>query len=466
MDTEPIDTARTDTGRIPAPTIDMTELIDAIEQSLSRRDLAAASAALDPAPVHQIVDALQWLNPHQRAIVYRLLSKERALEVFEALEPELQGEIVHGLQDAEVAALFAELDPDDRVWLLDELPASVAPRLLRGLPVRERNLTAAVLGYPQDSIGRRMSPECVTTHPELSVAETMSRVRARIDDAETIYTLPVTDRARRVVGVVSLRDLLAADDETPIDALMQDARTAPADADAETAARECTDLGMLAVPIVDSEHRLVGILTIDDAARILKREESEDAARQGGVEPLGRPYLSTPIRRIVRSRIVWLFVLAVGATLTVQVLSSFEATLAQMTVLALFVPLLIGTGGNTGNQAATTVTRALALGEVRTRDLLAVLSREVRVGLSLGVVLGTIGFAITALVFDWHIGVVIGCTLIAVCTLAAAVGGIMPIVARMIRVDPAVFSNPFITTFVDATGLIVYFLIAKAILGL
>jgi len=454
------------TERIPTQPAVTTDLIETIEQSLSQRDLAAASAALTPVSIHQLVQVLDRLNPRQCAIVYRLLSKQRALEVFEALEPELQGELLDGLQDAEVATLFAELDPDDRVWLLDELPASVAPRLLRGLPIRERELTAAVLGYPQDSIGRRMSPEFVTTHPDLTVAETMARVRAHVDDAETIYTLPVTDTGRRVIGVVSLRDLISADDSTPISALMQDARTTLAETDAETAARECTDLGLLAVPVVDSENRLVGILTIDDAARILKREESEDAARQGGVEPLGRPYLSTPIRRIVRSRIVWLFVLAVGATLTVQVLSVFEATLEQMTVLALFVPLLIGTGGNTGNQAATTVTRALALGEVRPRDLLAVLSREVRVGLSLGLLLGVLGFGITALVYDWHIGLVIGCTLLAVCTVAATVGGVMPIIARMIRVDPAVFSNPFITTFVDATGLVIYFLVAKAILGI
>lgn len=447
------------------PTSD-TDLIDTIELSVSKRDLAAASAALAPVSTRQVVQVLDRLNSRQCAIVYRLLPKQRALEVFESLEPELQGELVDGLQDAEVAALFAEMDPDDRVWLLDELPASVAPRLLRGLPPRERELTAAVLGYPQDSIGRRMSPEYVTTHPQLTVAETMRRLRSRIDDAETVYTLPVTDAARKVVGVVSLRDLLAADETTTIDALMQDARTTVADTDAEIAARECTDLGLLAVPVVDSEDRLVGILTIDDAVRILKREESEDAARQGGVEPLGRPYLSTPVRKIVRSRIVWLFVLAIGATLTVQVLSVFEATLEQMTVLALFVPLLIGTGGNTGNQAATTVTRALALGEVRPRDLLAVLGRELRVGVSLGVLLGLLGFAITAVFFDWHIGLVIGCTLIAVCALAATVGGIMPIVARMIRVDPAVFSNPFITTFVDATGLVIYFLVARAILGI
>ncbi|WP_435526259.1 magnesium transporter [Microbacterium elymi] len=272
--------------------------------------------------------------------------------------------------------MFADMDPDDRVWLLDELPASVAPRLLRGLPVRERQLTAEVLGYPQNAIGRRMSPEYVTTHPDLTVAQTMARVRARLDEAETIYTLPVTDHGREVVGVVSLRDLLSAPDAALVRDVMSEARTATATSDVEQAARLCADMNLLALPIVDSEGRLLGILTLDDAARILKQEESQDVARQGGVEPLGRPYLSTPITRLVRSRVVWLFVLAIGATLTVHVLEIFESTLAQLTALALFVPLLIGTGGNTGNQAATTVTRALALDEVRPRDILRVLGRE------------------------------------------------------------------------------------------
>lgn len=443
----------------------VSEAADDIRRLIAQPDLAGASAVLTPLGVSEVVELVDRLGIEDAAIVYRLLAKSRALEVFEALSPGTRGELVRALRNAEVTALFAEMDPDDRVWLLDELPASVAPQLLRGLTRQERELTSGMLGYPQDSIGRRMSPEFVTTHPQLTVAETLSRIRAALDSAETVYTLPVTDAGRRVAGVVSLRDLMSASDDDLVADLMSDAHTAEVTEDAETAARRTTDYGLLALPIVDSEQRLVGILTIDDAARILKQEESEDAARQGGVEPLRRSYLSTPIRRLVRSRVVWLLVLAVGATLTVQVLDAFEATLAQLTVLALFVPLLIGTGGNTGNQAATTVTRSLALGEVTPRDLFRVLSRELRVGFFLGLLLGTLGFALTGLIYEWHIGLVIGLTLIAVCTVAASIGGIMPLAARAIRVDPAVFSNPFITTFVDATGLIIYFLIAKAVLG-
>lgn len=443
---------------------DATALAESVNAALSADDLPGVAGLLADPPTDRVAAALERLDRRRRAVAYRLLAKDRAVEVFENLDPELQSELVGALRDGEVATLFAELDPDDRVWLLDELPAALATRLLRGLPERERQLTAEVLGYPQGSIGRRMSPEYITAHTDQTAALTMERVRAQLDSAETIYTLPVVDGQRRVVGVLSLRDLLRADPEARIDSLMQDAYTARAVDDAEVAARRCTEHGLLALPIVDDESRLVGVLTIDDAARVLEYEESEDSARQGGVEPLRRPYLSTPIRTLVRSRVVWLLVLAVGATLTVQVLSIFEETLSQVTVLALFVPLLIGTGGNTGNQAATTVTRALALNDVQPQDILRVIGRELRVGMCLGGLLGTIGFVIASLVYDVRIGTVIAATLLAICTLAATIGGLMPLVARALHVDPAVFSNPFISTFVDASGLIVYFLIAHAIL--
>lgn len=442
------------------------ELTAEILQQLASEDLVALAATLAPLSDAELVSMFERLNLRQRAVVFRLMPKDSAVAVFDALDPALQGELLDGLHDTEVARLFAELDPDDRAWLLDEVPAALATRLLRDLPGSERALTAALLGYPQGSVGRRMTPEYVSVREQSTVALALDRVRERLADAETVYTIPVLDNERRIVGIVSLRELLAADPSTEIATFMQEPHTAKAADSAEEAARRCADLSLLALPIVDSEQRLVGMLTIDDAVRILEFEESEDSARQGGTEPLRRPYLSTPVRTLVRSRVVWLLVLAVGATLTVQVLEVFEATLEQVTVLALFVPLLIGTGGNTGNQAATTVTRALALGDVRPRDILRVLTRELRTGSMLGLLLGTLGFSIASLIYSIELGLVIGLTLLAVCTIAAAVGGCMPLLARAVKVDPAVFSNPFISTFVDATGLIVYFVIARAILGL
>jgi magnesium transporter len=311
-----------------------------------------------------------------------------------------------------------------------------------------------------------MSPEYIAVKASDSVAQAITKVKGKLQNAETIYTLPVVDPARQLIGVVSLRDLMRAPTRTKVGKIMQEPHMVKASDDEELAARTCSDLKVLALPVVDNEQRLVGILTVDDALRILEEEESEDAARAGGAEPLRRPYLSTPVFSIVRSRVVWLLVLALGATFTVSVLGAFEAAIEDLVVLTLFIPLLIGLGGNTGNQAATTVTRALALQDVRAKDIWSVLYRELRVGLLLGLLLGLIGFGLTTLIFGFDIGLVIGLTLFAISTVAATVGGVMPLVGLALRADPAVFSNPFITTFVDATGLIIYFLIAKAVLGI
>ncbi len=435
-----------------------------IKRALNMGDLATADAEVKRLTPAQTVDVLERLPGKQRAVLYRLLPKEQAAEVFEELAPALQKNLISGLKDEEVASVFADLEPDDRVALLDELPASVANRLLQGLSGSQRDLTADVLGYPKKSIGRRMSPEVVGIAPDVTAASALHDVARILDFAETVYTLPVTDDNRVLLGVVSLRDLMAASPQTPVSTLMRAADFVRATDSAEDAARLCADSKHLALPVVDNEIRLVGILTVDDALEILEEADSEDQARIGGSETLRQPYLTTSVGSLVKSRVIWLLVLAIGAALTVQVLDTFEATLAEVVTLALFVPLLIGTGGNTGNQAATTVTRALALHDVAPRDIARVLAREFQVGLCLGLILGGVGFALTSVIFDRSIGVVIGLTLVSVCTMAATVGGAMPLLAKAVRADPAVFSNPFITTFVDATGLVIYFLIARAVL--
>ena len=445
---------------------DLNELIYSIEQSLEAGNLNDLAKVVKKLKASQLVSVIERLNDTDRAIVFRVLPKSLALEVFESLATTLQSDLIEELSSEEVSAIFSKLDPDDRVGLLDELPASVAQLLLTGLSARERNLTGEVLGYPQGSIGRRMSPEYIAVKASDSVSQAITKVKGKLQNAETIYTLPVIDPSKQLIGVVSLRDLLKAAARTKVSKIMQEPHMVNAGDDEELAARTCSDLRVLALPVVDNEQRLVGILTVDDALLILEEEESEDAARAGGAEPLRRPYLSTPVFSIVRSRVIWLLVLAFGATFTVSVLGAFEAAIEQLVVLTLFIPLLIGLGGNTGNQAATTVTRALALQDVSARDIWSVLYRELRVGLLLGLLLGLIGFGLTTLIFGFNIGLVIGLTLFAICTVAATVGGVMPLVGLALRADPAVFSNPFITTFVDATGLIIYFLIAKAVLGI
>lgn len=437
-----------------------------VEGNIDPKNAPRMQELLHGTPIQDVIALVERQNSIRGAVVLRLLKRQRSIEVFEALDAAHQADIIDELGNADVYDYFDELDPDDRVSLLDELPAEIADRLLRSLDKTERDVTGVVLGYPKGSIGRRMSPEVPEIYREMTVDEAIAKLREDADRVETIYTIPVIRKDRRLVGVVGFRELFMARGNRLVEDLMSDPVFARAHDDAEETSRWFLPLDLLAIPIVDESQRLVGILTWDDATDIVEEEDSEDSARAGGTEALQQPYMSTPLLKLVRSRIVWLLVLAVSALLTVQVLDAFEGTLASAVVLSLFIPLLTGTGGNTGNQAATTVTRALALGDVRKEDLAQVLWRELRVGLLLGSVLGTLGFTLASLVYGLNIGIVIGITLLLVCAMSATVGGLMPIIAKAIGADPAVFSNPFISTFCDATGLIIYFLIAKAVLGI
>ncbi len=441
-------------------------LLAGLNEAVRSEDLGALDRFLALVQPDDLVRVLERFDANDRAVMFRLLPKATALRVFEQFTNLLRSELLSSLRDDDVVAVFEMLDPDDRAALVDELPAVLAARLMQGLSPQERELTAPMLGYPRTSVGRRMNPEFIRLRPDMLIEDALNYVREVGPTAETVYLMPVADVGRILTGVVSLRDLLLAAADATVGEVMSFALFVSADDNAERAARRCVDMRLLAMPVVDSEHRVIGILTVDDAARILAEAEEEDSARAGATEPLRRPYLSTPIFSVVRSRIVWLLVLALSAVLTVQVLEVFEDALTTAVVLALFIPLLTGTGGNTGSQAATTVTRALAVGDVRLRDVWTVAFREVRVGLTMGVSLGFLGFLIAGGVYGWDIGLIIGSTLVCVCALAAAVGGTMPLIAKAIGVDPAVFSTPFISTFCDATGLVVYFLIAKTVLGI
>lgn len=439
---------------------------DVVEELLDDQDLEALAPLLVNVPAWEVLDWMRRLPHADQALLYRLLEKDLAMDVFERLAPPLQTNLVSGLLDEELTTLIEDLDPDDRVALFDELPAKVVKRLLRGLSSRERMLTAPMLGYPLGSIGRRMSPEYVTLRSTMSVEQALARVRGFEGDSQSIHLLPIVDESRHLVGAVTLPELLLAEPGQLVDDIRRDVSSRSAGDPAEEAARTCADHRLLALPITDRENRLVGVVTVDDALQIVSDAEDEDAARAGGAEPLRQPYLSTPILRIVKARTGWLLVLALSASLTVSVLEQFEATLSQAVVLALFIPLLTGIGGNTGSQAASTLTRALAVGDVQPRDVTKVVLRESRVGLTMGVLLSVLGFMIASPIYGVEIGFIIGSTLLAVCTMAATVGGMMPLVAKALHVDPAAFSTPFISTFCDATGLLIYFAIAKIVLGL
>jgi magnesium transporter len=412
---------------------------------------------------HELAAQLDGLGPVERAARFRLLDKDTAAAVFDALGPWRQRELLDGLRSPRVLELLEAMEPDDRVRLLDEMPAGVARRLLTSLSAPERELTDLLLGYPPESAGRIMSPEYLELRPEWTVGEALATVRRLGHGLQTLHVLPVRDRRRRLDGVVRLTDLVLAAPDSAVAAIVDAAYPAvQAGEDQEAVARLMRRLDLVAVPVVDGERRLVGIVTVDDAMQVLEDEGSEDLARVAGAsEPLRIPYPAVTVRRLVRARIVWLVFLIVAATLTVTVLGVFESTLERAVTLALFVPLLIGTGGNCGAQAATTMTRAIAVGEVRFADVAPSLLKEARVGLVLGLVFALLGFPLVTAVWSVEIAATVSITLLVICTWATTIGALLPLASSRLGINPAVVSAPLVTTFVDATGLLIYFGVAQ-----
>lgn len=438
-----------------------------IDDLVQANDVAGVTDLLARTPTRELAEVFPRLHRDELSVAFRSLQRDRALEVFEALDPSDQQRILEGLKEDRVLQLVEHLDPDDRVQLFDELPAKVVTLLLERLSPDERAKTGLLMGYPAESVGRHMSPEYVSLRATATAADALDRIRNEGIDAETVYALPVVDEGRRLIGVTGLRSVIVADPTTPIAELMEtEVHSVATDTDREDAARLVRDVGLIALPVVDSEHRLVGVLTVDDAMEILEQEDTEDLAFHGGHAPLDKPYLAVSAFGLARARGVWLLVLIVAAALTVNVLQFFEETLEQVVTLALFIPLLIDTGGNSGAQASTAVVRAMAIGEVRLSDLPRIVWREARVGLLLGVMLAVAVFIPVTFIWGADFGAVMAITLVTICTWATIAGSALPLIAKRIGIDPAVVSAPVITTLVDATGLIIYFLVAITILGL
>lgn len=410
-----------------------------------------------------IASEMSRLSPDLQAVAFRLLTKDRALSVFEYLDPPHQADLLDALRDDNVGELFGSMEADDRAALLDEMPAKVASRLLRDLPPNERKATSVQLGYPSRSAGRVMLPVATVLSPEANREEALAKLQTR---EEAFATVPVTNDSRKLIGMVNLADLVSAPTGTSVrDVMQSESHHVYTQDDQEFAARLVQEADLLALPVVDEEDRLLGLLTVDDAMEILEDEETEDAYRSSGQEPLNEPYLTATVFTLARKRGLWLIVLIIAAFLTINVMEVFESTLEKVVVLGIFVPMIIGTGGNAGSQAASSVVRALAIDEVRPRDVLRVIWREVRVGFLLGVFLGALIFPIVALLYYPQVAATISLAIVCICSWACVVGGMLPLVAKKLGVDPAVFSTPVVSTLVDATGLIIYFTIAGVIMA-
>ncbi|HEX7125495.1 MAG TPA: magnesium transporter [Thermodesulfobacteriota bacterium] len=437
-----------------------------VDRLLDARDLETLKGVLAAMPQSDVASLLAERSEADQVILFRLLDKDRAIEVFEQLDVDQQRRLLEGFTEERAREVIASLDPDDRARLLDELPAKVAKRLLQALPPAAREATATLLGYPEQTAGRIMTPEYVDLRATMTAGEALARIRAIGLDRETIYTCFVVDATRHLLGTVSLKDLVLAPPGALVAGLMTpNPVSARTEDDQEEVARLLSRHDLLAVPILDREGRLVGIVTVDDVVDVLEAEATEDIYRMGAVETGDASYFRAGIGSAVRQRIGWLLLLLATNTLTSQIISSQADLLTVSVVLAAFIPLLTASGGNVGAQSSTVVIRGLAVQELSWKRAPATLLREGAVGLLIGLALGALAFGWAAwLSGSLAVAAVVGGTLVVVTTLASLTGTLLPLVFARLGLDPALMSTPFITTVVDVVGVLLYFAMARVVL--
>lgn len=421
----------------------------------------------DSEPTH-IADLLTSIPIEEAVIAFRLLPKSLAISVFDYMDGAFQNQLLEAFSDQAARNFLEAMPPDDRTELLDEVPAKVARRLLQILSPDQRRVTMQLLGYDEETAGREMTPLFVDLHSDMTVVQALERVRQLAINRETVYECYVMDRRRYLIGTVSLKDLVIADPEAKVSDIMKsDPPFVSTHTDREKVARELRKHNLLAIPVVDAEQRLVGTITHDDVADIMEREATEDIYHFGAVSGTERGYFTSRILDVVRRRGVWLLLLIVVNTVTGAIIAQQEELLGEILILAAFIPLLIDTGGNVGAQSATVVIRGLATGEVKPRRALAVVLREAGIGAIMGVALGMValGWAY-ALGRNLEVAAVVGMTLVAISIMATLAGSALPFIFRLLKIDPALVSAPFITTVMDIFGVAVYFGIAYMILGL
>ena len=417
------------------------------------------------------------LEEKQIPLLFRLLPKETAADTFVEMEVEEQEILIRGFSDNELKEIIDELYVDDAAELVDEMPANVVKRILKQADPEMRKSINQILRYPEYSAGSMMTTEYVTLRPQMTVEEAILRIRRQGVDKETIYTCYVTDKNRHLIGFTTVKDLLLAeDDEMAVEEIMQtNVISASTHTDQEEVAQMLSKYNFLALPVVDAENRMVGIVTFDDAMDVLEEEATEDIERMGGMLPSEKTYLKSSAWELFKNRIPWLLLLMVGATFTGIIITAFESALAAQVVLTAFIPMLMGTGGNSGSQSSVTIIRALSLGEVEFADLPRIIWKEIRTAVLCGLALAIVCFGKIWLVDKILLGNgditlmvdAVVCLALFVTVLAAKlVGAVLPLLAKALKLDPAVMASPFITTIVDALSLLVYFLFATMILGL
>ena len=434
---------------------------------------------LNPADIAEcMIDLLDGEDLDDKSLLrlFRLLPKELAADTFAEMDPDLQEKLILGFTDRELSEVLEEMFLDDTVDVIEEMPASVVKRILKNVDSDTRKSINQLLSYPEDSAGSLMTIEFVDLRPGMTVEEAFDHIRQHGVDKETIYTCYIIGPTRKLLGAVSVRELLLAKPGTVLRDMMETNVTAVHTLDdREEVANLFTHYGYTALPVVDKEHRLVGIVTVDDAMDVLQEEATEDMELMAAMTPSEHPYLRTNTFDIWKQRIPWLLILMVSATFTGMIITGFESALATNAALIAFIPMLMSTGGNCGSQSSVMVIRGLSLGEIELSDALRVLWKEFRVSVLCGLALAVAGFAKVLLIdgalfgnadITIPVAAVVGLTLAFVAVVAKLVGGLLPMGAKKLGFDPAVMASPFITTIVDALSLLLYFTIASLLLGL
>ena len=422
-----------------------------------------------------VAEFLTEIGDNRMPMVFRLLSKETAADAFANFDAPEQEQIINSITDSELSAIVEELYVDDAVDMMEELPANVVKRVMRTATPETRNLRSQYRNYPGDSARSIMTAEFVDLKKYMNVRESIARIRRIGEDKETIYTCFVTSADRKLEGVLSVKDLLLSDDETVIEDLMdKNIIFCMTHDDQEEAAEKISDYDLMALPVVDKEGRLVGIVTVDDVIDVMEAEATEDFELMAAMTPSDKPYSRTGAAEMWKRRVPWLMFLMLSATFTSMIINSFEDALAAQAVLISFIPMLMGTGGNSGAQAATAVIRSLSLGDTEPEDVLRVVWKEWRVAILCGLTLAAVNFVKMLLVdrmlmhhpeVTVTVAAAVSLSIVLIIMFAKVVGSILPIAAEKIGVDPAVMANPLISTITDAVSLLIYFEIAKLILG-
>jgi magnesium transporter len=449
--------------------IELREMVaEQLRLLIDQRNLEGAKGLLVPVRAVDVAAAIAGLPQPMQMVAFRLLPRDKAVEVYEYCTSDIQESLVQKFQDQEILDIVDQMAPDDRARLFDELPPQVVRRILAQLTTEERQATAQLLGYRSETAGRLMTPEYIALQEILTLTQANEAVRTLAHVREVSYYLYVTNEHQALTGVISLRELLLADpNQTLAEVMNREVIYAHTDTDQEVAAQLLQHYDLAALPIVDSEGILVGVMTVDDAMDVLQHEATEDIYTMGAVRSHGKSYFQSNLLAVTRKRIPWLSVLLITNALTIFVMSNFEEILDEVVALAFFTPLLIDTGGNVGAQSSTVVIRALSTDELKHRKPLWVVLRESLTGGMLGILLG-IAVIVLAYVLMGQptVGVIVGISLLCISVIAATTGAGLPFIFHAMGFDPALMSAPFITTVVDILGILIYLSIATQLLGI